>query len=408
MGKYKMINGVLVDTTKTKTEVNSPMTIVTTPDELAELSQEYGSAMYIPTATVVALEQYTDNETFTDKFHRPGLDHEQMLDHLSSLFARYEVPIGLLSKLCELSNYNISIVIDDSGSMNEKTDSKKLDVYTEYMKQHFKRMGTETGSMTRWEEEEDRLHLMIDFLAYIPTGPIKIVCMNRPIESILIRNNKTPEQFLSEGHECIRKMFMAPPSGGTPTMTVMKRALSSVSGPTCHYLFTDGVPSDCSTHDLGTFLAKRPDAHQNPLTFVSCTDVDSECQWMKEIEEVGPYMAEVDDYESELKEVRHDQGPTFPYSKGLWIICLLVGAINPYDLDAMDDSTPFTKYTLENIMGRSISSKEYEKYWFEHPQSKTYKSDTYSRFSTEQKHAAELVTKPKSALSSFSKFLKNF
>jgi hypothetical protein len=389
MGKFKMINGVMVDTSKVQTTQVTPMAIVTTPDELVEISSEFGQTFAIPVATAVAIENYTDDITFTSKFHQSGLNYEQMLDQLSALFAKYEVPIGLLSKLCALSDYNINIVIDDSGSMNEKTDSLKSGAYTEFMKQYFRDTYADlTKQMTRWEEEEDRLHLMIDFLAYIPTGPILVICMNRSDQFNLIRDGKTPDQFLNEGHQYIRRMFTKAPGGGTPTMAVMKRVLSSAFGRTSHYLFTDGVPSDCSTDDLGRYLAQRPNAQSNPLTFVSCTNVDAEAEWMKEIEEIGPFMAEVDDYEAELKEVHHDQGPTFPYSKGLWIMCLLVGAINPHDLDAMDDSRPFTKFTLENILGRGLTPQEYSKYWTGHPKAKEY---DYNRFAIEQKHAAEII-----------------
>lgn len=386
-----MINGIMVDTSKVATE-QIPLAIVTTPDELSEVSMEYGATVPIPIATAICIEKYTDDPTFTDKFHQPELNYEQVLDQLSLLFAKYEVPIGLLAKLCVLADYNLNIVIDDSGSMCRFTDTLKSGAYTDYMKQYFKEKNANLNEkMTRWEEEEDRLHLMIDFLAYIPTGPIKVICMNRTDQFVLERNGKTPEQFLTLGHSYIRRMFESPPNGVTPTLKIMKRALSEASetsGLTSHYLFTDGVPSDCSTDELGSYLANRPNPQNNPLTFVSCTDVDFEAQWMKEIEEIGPYMSEIDDYKAELNEVRHDQGPSFPYSKGLWITCLLVGALNPHDLDAMDDSRPFTKYTLENIMGRGLTSQEYTKYWSGHPKSKEY---NYNNFSTQQKHASELI-----------------
>jgi hypothetical protein len=389
MGKFKMINGVMVDTSKVNTSQVVPMAIVTTPEELAEVSMEYGSTVAIPTATAVAIEKYTDDPTFTAKFQQPGLNYEQMLDQLSVLFARYEVPIGLLAKLCALSDYSLSIVIDDSGSMGDPTDSLKSGAYTDFMKQYYKDICADLSKqMTRWEEEEDRLHLMIDFLAYIPTGPITVICMNRTDQFTLVRAGKTPQDFLNEGHSYIRRMFTKSPAGGTPTMRVMQQSLNNAVGLTSHYLFTDGVPKDCSTDDLGRYLAHRPNAQANPLTFVSCTNVDEEAEWMKEIEEIGPYMAEVDDYEAELREVRHDQGPTFPYSKGLWIMCLLVGALNPHDLDAMDDSRPFTKFTLENVMGRGLTPQEYSKYWSGHPKSREY---DYNRFATEQRHAAELI-----------------
>ncbi len=139
-------------------------------------------------------------------------------------------------------------------------------------------------------------------------------------------------------------------------------------------------------------MSHRPNPAITPITLISCTTEDDKVKWMKKIEEEGPYMSEIDDYKGELNEVIHDQGPAFPYTKGLWILCLLVGAINPYDLDALDDSRPLSKYTVDNIMGRVITMDEYKKYWNSHPKHLEHEAN-YSRFSTEQKHTEQILGK---------------
>ncbi len=48
---------------------------------------------------------------------------------------------------------------------------------------------------------------------------------------------------------------------------------------------------------------------------------------------------------------------------GFYLIGSLVAAINPEDLDAMDESVPFTKYTLDNILGIQTSIQDYKHYW---------------------------------------------
>jgi hypothetical protein len=50
--------------------------------------------------------------------------------------------------------------------------------------------------------------------------------------------------------------------------------------------------------------------------------------------------------------VVEDQGKAFPYTKGYWIISQLISCINPYDLDAIDENLPFSKATLDDILGR--------------------------------------------------------
>jgi hypothetical protein len=104
---------------------------------------------------------------------------------------------------------------------------------------------------------------------------------------------------------------------------------------------------------------------------------------MKDIEEEAPFTSETDDFADEREEVLHDQGPVFPYTKGLWLMSLLVGAINPSDLDALDDSRPLSCFTLIQILGREISSQEYRKYWNAHPKHKEY-----------EKNYQDLLTKP--------------
>lgn len=45
-----------------------------------------------------------------------------LFEELCTYFIRYEVPIGLLTKLMALKNYRLNFMIDDSGSMSCETD----------------------------------------------------------------------------------------------------------------------------------------------------------------------------------------------------------------------------------------------------------------------------------------------
>ena len=54
-----------------------------------------------------------------------GLSSGETIDQLGRIFAKYEIPIGLLNKLMELQNYDtLEFIIDDSGSMNANSDTK--------------------------------------------------------------------------------------------------------------------------------------------------------------------------------------------------------------------------------------------------------------------------------------------
>lgn len=395
MGKYKFVNGVMVlDAPMTKSSQVVPLAVACTPEDLAEATmaaQANNMTMHIPVATQVAIEEFSKPE-FMARYKAPraaNLDGDQVLDAIAARFSQYEIPIGLLSKLLGLVKYKINFIIDDSGSMGFDTDSK-CNQAAPYMIEYLKRSRRSPDSnMTRWEEAEDRLHTIVELLAYIPTEIITISFLNRPDKIMLDRSGKVPEQILDEAHDRIRKAFTNPPYDGTPTLKKLKEAFSKAYGYTMHYLFTDGVPN--GGHEaVADLVLKRANPEANPLTFVSCTNVDGEAKWMKEIEEKAPFTAETDDYADERGEVLEDQGPVFPYPKGLWLVCLMVGAINPDDLDAIDDSRPFSKFTMSNILGRVLTDQEYRKYWDTHPKHGEF-SSKYTVMANEQKCTREIL-----------------
>ena len=45
------------------------------------------------------------------------------------------------------------------------------------------------------------------------------------------------------------------------------------------------------------------------------------------------------------------------------MICQLVAALNPDDLDAMDECIPFTKFTLDNMLGFVSNDESYAHYF---------------------------------------------
>lgn len=103
---------------------------------------------------------------------------------------------------------------------------------------------------------------------------------------ILTQQNKTPKMFQSEYHELISKTFKSLTLGGTPTLATLRRGFNEAAAfqePTSHYLLTDGVPSDASISDVSNLILHRAHPQKNPLTLISCTNVDSECEWMKTV-----------------------------------------------------------------------------------------------------------------------------
>lgn len=374
-----------------------PLAVVSSMDDVADASEEQyaatGTSLQLAESTAASLEIIQDEE-FTEEFEQPGgVDGSELLDGLTSFFTKFEVPLGLINKLMALQMYDLRFVVDDSGSMKASTDST-LNEASEHVLRGQER--STSILMTRWQEAETRLHNMIDILAFIPTKSIEIRFLNASNVIRLERTGKTVEEFSSDAHAKIVDAFSTiAVKYKTPTLRVMTEAFNAAAGsdrPTIHYLLTDGVPSDASVEQVADLIKYRRDPKNNPLTLISCTNEDEESEWMKQVEEVAEYCSELDDYHDEKAEVEKDQGTGFPYTKGYWLISQMVATINPYDLDAIDENLPFTKHTLDNLLGRVHSPKEYQYYFERNPHADLY-LDTYSRFLNEGVVARNIVSK---------------
>lgn len=78
----------------------------------------------------------------------------------------------------------------------------------------------------------------------------------------------------------------------------------------------------------------------------------------------------------------------------------LIAALNPDDLDAMDESVPFSKFTLDELLGRYHTSEEYSYYFQHNPHSSRYR-EYFEELATASKPAREIIPshkipKPKS------------
>lgn len=335
---------------------------------------------------------------YIKQFAVDDIDSGELIDGLTSVFGRYEIPIGLMSKLTVLQGARLHFKIDDSGSMNDPSNLLLSDVSV-----HMQEIvGNQSRKfVTRWEEAQDRLHILIDLLAYVPTGPIVLSFFDRPSipgkKIVLDRSGKTPDAFLTEAHNAIYQLFTKKPSGGTPILTNMKsmmaeadeyrRSSKNSDCRTMHYLLSDGEP-DGQAMEIGQIknFLKSPNrnARLNPFTFLGCSNQRRDYAWMHEMEEIADCVAALPDFKDELQEVLRDQGSTFPYSRGMWLLCNVAAAINPDDLDALDQHAPLTKATLEDLMGRGIMDSEYLQYFNSHPNARRIFGPDYQLFMTYQ------------------------
>jgi hypothetical protein len=346
------------------------LAIVSTPEDhqaAAQMCAAAGVMVCVPAESVTATEEIFEAEAH--HFGVPGLDGEELLTGLYEKFAAWQVPRGYINKLALTMKSDGDpfpdepkriYLQDDSGSMNSPSDMKDD-------------MGR---TQTRFEEAKQRLLTHMEFLAHVPnTGKIKICFLNRSNTVNLDRpRGQTPEQFIADAQTQIDAAFGMIPKRHhlTPIPEKLGALIDNRKGKQSITLLFDGKPSDGghTSEDKLIDAVKdkvlhRPDPQNCPITFLSCTENDSDVEWAKELEEIAPFCAEYDDYNSELKEVIKDQGKALPYSPGMKIIGEIVGAECPDDLDAWDESVPITQHTLENVMGETVTPEEY-KYYYQH------------------------------------------
>lgn len=322
--------------------------IVSSMEDYEKMNDNLGE---IPLAesTVATIEMLQEPEIAAEA----GLNSDDMIDELGKILGKYECPIGLLNKLMMLSEYaSLEFIIDDSGSMTLATDT--VDPKTR-------------RNITRWAEAQMRLKEMIEIVAYVPFNQIGIEFLNRKNRISLKRNGRAPKDFLSDAYSQIDAVFRQGPSGTTPALEKLQESLLRGQGTNiARYFFGDGVPNGGrrAIDQITQLLLHRSDPESNPVTFISCTNEDEAVEWMKDAEEIALYCSESDDFADEAKEVYRDQGAALPYSKGFHLICQWVAAMNPEDLDAMDESIPFTKFTLDNLLG-VVSNEETYRHYFE-------------------------------------------
>ena len=359
--KYVKVNGIMklnpeykkwkeAQSSKPATTVlnsSQALPIVSSMEDYEKINDDIG-AVQMSESTAATIEMIQEPEIALES----GLQPDAMVDELGKMLAKYEIPIGLVNKVMALSEFeSLEFIIDDSGSMQLSTDT--IDPRTRQY-------------MTRWEEARIRLKEMIEVLAYVPFNQIGVEFLNRKQRIILKKQGRTPQAFLKEAYSDIDSCFVNGPAGTTPAYEKLQESFLRGQGHSiARYFFGDGQPNGGRTavDAIVKMLVRRANPEQNPITFISCTNEDEAVEWMKDCEEIAPFCSESDDFRDEAKEVLKDQGMALPFSKGFHLICQLVAAMNPYDLDAMDECIPFTKFTLDNLLGYQSNGDTYRHYF---------------------------------------------
>ena len=101
---------------------------------------------------------------------------------------------------------------------------------------------------------------------------------------------------------------------------------------------TDGLPSDGRGYATEKALADFKELLENKnhsqafISFLACTNNEAEIGYLNKMDRSIPGIDVIDDYRSEMEEVREKQGPDYIYSYGDHKARLLIGPISHYDL----------------------------------------------------------------------------
>lgn len=279
-------------------------------------------------------------------------------------FTRTETPLGLLNRLRVLTTFNdVSFVFDDSGSMQQRTDCRVRDLDWLRIPN-----ALPDALVTRWEESHDRAHTLWTMICCCGAP--------RPIVSIRFLNNPqltTLQPYITEeqGHDFISQAFEHHRGGTTPLLQAWGEDLRRAAGVrTLHVWATDGVPDGglVSQQYITGMVLRREFPQDHPVVLLSCSNVEEETAWLRDLDgacragSAPAFVGEYDDYHDEAAQVMKAQGPIFPFTKGMYFVCMLVGALYPDDLDRLDERLPFSKTTLEDILGRAVAPHEYQAY----------------------------------------------
>lgn len=212
-----------------------------------------------------------------------------------------------------LKNYDIVLLLDDSGSMNLPTDTKD-----------------DVGNPnTRWTELLEVSNEIVEIAVAFDHDGIDVHFLNRSG----LRNVTKPEKLSA--------VFRAAPKGGTPLAEATKKVLQEYrqkrSGKKLLLIIaTDGEPSGNGGKAAFKSVLTDRDYDNEKVSILACSDNDDEIGYLNEYDRNIPSLDVVDDYRTEKKEIRKIQGSSFPFKRVDYILKCLLGSVDKWT-DQLDE-----------------------------------------------------------------------
>lgn len=230
---------------------------------------------------------------------------------LNKIIEKYEIDYYFSEKLHLLEDFDIVLLCDDSGSMNTPLNDN-----TQYN--------------TRWEELKSVVNIVISISTLFDKNGIDLYFLNR----LTYKNIKNSE--------IISTAFDQLPQGRTPLTNTINRIFNEHKDNHNNVLViiaTDGVPDN-----LNHFKQALKDKHDKFfISFLACSDQECDIGYLNNIDKTIKNVDVLDDYYSELKEVKAIQGNKFKYTFGNHVVRLLCGPLCK-ELDMLDEKKKHSRH----------------------------------------------------------------
>lgn len=257
---------------------------------------------------------------------------------------RHEVNAKYLQRLDSLRQYEITILCDDSGSMQSVADPDTA------------------ATMTRWDELKMYSNQLMDLFQVLGIQ-FTVAFLNR----YGVEGARGPIDAM--------QLFNYGPDGYTPTLHALKDIFSKkTEKPFIVFVFTDGHPTnkngDTNEYELEQWLSTRPWINSSYVSFILCTDDEDVDRLYRRLEwrrpGVGGWVGAetgirgvdmTEDYRGELRDIRNAQrNPSYPFSQGDYIVKTVVGAIDP-SVHMLDLPVGYSIYSDARRMGTTNNNK---------------------------------------------------
>ena len=198
---------------------------------------------------------------------------------IQELINKYEIDPLFSEKLNLLSDFEIVLLLDDSGSMNTPlTDG--------------------SGHATRWDELKSVVNIVISIATIFDDDGIDIHFLNR--------ENTDSVKDLNQ----VTTIMNDPPLGLTPLTSSLNKIFIKYRDsfkPVLVIIATDGVPYNgvCDIDNFKNLLLKKNHS-KFFISFLACSDNDKDIDYLNDLDKNVPNVDTLDDYNSEKK--RSTQG----------------------------------------------------------------------------------------------------